>query len=157
MNEPVIVCPKCREEIKLTESLAAPLVEATRQQYEEKLTRQESEIGKREIALREAQQAVARAQNSVDEQVAARLTQERETIVAQEARKARLLLTAEIAQKEKEVLDLQEILRTKDDKLAEAQEAQAQLIRKERELNDAQREMDLTVEKRGSGVAFRHS
>jgi hypothetical protein len=148
LNEPVIVCPKCREEIKLTESLAAPLVEATRQQYEEKLARQESEIGKREVAIREAELSVARARNSVDEQVAAKLTQERETIVAQEARKARLLLTADIARKEKEVLDLQEVLKTKDNKLAESQKAQAQLIRKERELNDAKREMELTVEKR---------
>ncbi len=148
MNEPVIVCPKCREEIKLTESLAAPLVEATRQQYEAKLARQESEIGKRELAIREAQLAVAKAQKSVDEEVAAKLTQERETIVAQEARKARLLLSADIDRKEKEVLELQEALKTKDNKLAEAQKAQAQLIRKERELDDAKREMDLTVEKR---------
>jgi hypothetical protein len=55
MNEPVIICPKYREEIKLTESLAAPLVEATRQQYEAKLARQESEIERREVAIREAQ------------------------------------------------------------------------------------------------------
>jgi hypothetical protein len=148
MNEPVIVCPKCREEIKLTESLAAPLVEATRQQYEAKLARQESEIGKREVAIHEAQLAVAKAQKSVDEQVAAKLTHERETIVAQEAKKARLLLSADIDRKEKEVLELQEALKTKDNKLAEAQKAQAQLIRKERELDDAKREMDLTVEKR---------
>jgi hypothetical protein len=35
--EPVIVCPHCKKEIRLTESLAAPLVEATRRQYEQKL------------------------------------------------------------------------------------------------------------------------
>ena len=33
--EPVIVCPNCKKEIRLTESLAAPLVEATRRQYEQ--------------------------------------------------------------------------------------------------------------------------
>ena len=64
MNEPVVVCPNCREEIKLTESLAAPLVEATRKQYEAKLARQESEIGKREVAIREAQLAVALAKRA---------------------------------------------------------------------------------------------
>jgi hypothetical protein len=148
MNEPVIFCPKCREEIKLTESLAAPLLEAVRQQYDAKLARQESEVGKREVAIREAQLAVAKAQKSVDEQVAAKLTQERETIVAQEARKARLLFSADIDRTEKEVLELQEALKIKDNKLAEAQKAQAQLIRKERELDDAKREMDLTIEKR---------
>jgi len=30
MTEPTIICPNCRTEIKLTESLAAPLLEATR-------------------------------------------------------------------------------------------------------------------------------
>jgi len=36
----------------------------------------------------------------------------------------------------------------RDEKLAEAQKAQAELIRKQRELDDAKREMDLTIEKR---------
>jgi hypothetical protein len=148
MNEPVITCPNCKEEIKLTESLAAPLVEATRQQYEAELAKKESEIRSREAGVREKQIAVAKAQESVDEQVAAKLTQERTTIAAQEARKARVLLSGEIDRKEKEVFELQEALKAKDDKLAEAQRAQTGLIRKERELDDAKREMDLTIEKR---------
>jgi hypothetical protein len=148
MNEPVIVCPSCKEEIKLTESLAAPLVEATRQQYEVKLANKESDIKSREAAIREKQLAVANAQESVDEQVAVKLTQEREKIAAQEAKKARLLLSGDMDRKDKEMLELQQALKVKDSKLAEAQKAQAELIRKERELDDARREMDLTVEKR---------
>ena len=148
MNEPVIICPKCSEEIKLTESLAAPLVEATRQQYETKLASKESEIRNREAAVRQEQLAVAKAQESVDEQVAVKLTQEREKIAAQEARKARLLLSGDMERKDQEVLELQQALKEKDGKLADAQKAQAELIRKERELDDAKREMDLTVEKR---------
>lgn len=30
MTEPTITCPSCKTEIKLTESLAAPLIESTR-------------------------------------------------------------------------------------------------------------------------------
>jgi hypothetical protein len=45
-------------------------------------------------------------------------------------------------------LDLQEVLTERDSKLAEAQTAQADLIRKQRELDDAKREMELTIEKR---------
>jgi len=91
--------------------------------------------------------AVAKAQESVDEQVAIKLTQEREKIAAQEAKKARLLLSWDMNRKDQEVLELQQALKAKDGKLAEAQRAQAELIRKERELDDARREMDLTVEK----------
>jgi hypothetical protein len=39
MNEPVITCPNCQSEIKLTESLAAPLVEAERERAREERDR----------------------------------------------------------------------------------------------------------------------
>jgi hypothetical protein len=48
----------------------------------------------------------------------------------------------------KEVADLQEVLNDRNFKLAEAQKAQADVIRQQRELDDAKREMDLTIEKR---------
>jgi hypothetical protein len=48
MNEPVIVCPKCHAEIRLTESLAAPLIAATRQQYEERLQAERQRVGAEE-------------------------------------------------------------------------------------------------------------
>jgi hypothetical protein len=53
MTEPTITCPKCKTEIKLTESLAAPLIEATRRDFEKQLAKKETDISTREIALRE--------------------------------------------------------------------------------------------------------
>ena len=41
MTEPTIICPNCKIEIKLNESLAAPLIEATRKQYEQQLAQKE--------------------------------------------------------------------------------------------------------------------
>jgi hypothetical protein len=43
---------------------------------------------------------------------------------------------------------LKEVLQRRDEKLAEAQAAQVELIRKQRELDDARREIELTIEKR---------
>lgn len=51
--EPTIVCPKCGGEIRLTESLAAPLIEATRREYEERMATRDREIASREAAVRE--------------------------------------------------------------------------------------------------------
>ncbi|MBX9791395.1 MAG: DUF2130 domain-containing protein [Pirellulales bacterium] len=110
MNEPTITCPNCKAEIKLTESLAAPLIESTRRQYEDKLAA------------------------------------ERRTIAAEEATKARRLLSADIEKQATEMAELQEVLADRNTKLADAQKAQAELIRKQRELDDAKREMDLTIE-----------
>jgi hypothetical protein len=51
MTEPTITCPNCKKEIKLNESLAAPLIEATRKQFEQQLAKKESDIAQREQAM----------------------------------------------------------------------------------------------------------
>jgi hypothetical protein len=78
MNEPTIICPNCKTEIKLTESLAAPLIAATRQGYEQKIAQKEADVAKREAAIREQQAEITKAQDSIDEQVTAKLKTERE-------------------------------------------------------------------------------
>ncbi len=148
MNEPVIQCPTCSTEIKLTESLAAPLIEQTRRQFERTLAAKDAEVAKREAALKTKEGELAAAKASVDEQVAAKVKSERAAIAAEEAKKAKLLAASDLDQKTKELNDLQEVLKERDAKLADAQKAQADLIRKQRELDDAKREMDLTIEKK---------
>lgn len=148
MNEPTIICPHCKTEIKLTESLAAPLVETIRRDYEKRLATKDTEIAKREGVIREREQAVTKAREDMAEQIAQKVQEEKARISAEEAKKARLALGADLEQKSKELGELEEILKQRDAKLAEAQKAQVELIRKERELDDAKREMELTVEKR---------
>ena len=146
--EPTIICPKCKTEIKLTESLAAPLVESIRRDYEERLARKDTDMAKRETALREREAGIAKARETLDDQVAEKLKQERSRIAAEEAKKARTALGNDLDQKSRELAELQDVLKARDQKLAEAQKAQADLIRKQRELDDAKREMELTIEKR---------
>jgi len=148
MTEPRITCPQCKAEIKLTESLAAPLLEATKRDFEQRLAQKEADAAKRETALREREAALAKEKETLEEQVGDKLKLERNKIVAEEARKAKLALSSDLEQKSKELLEIQNILKKKDEKLAEAQQAQADLLRKQRELDDARRELDLTVEKR---------
>jgi len=148
MTEPTITCPQCKAEIRLTESLAAPLLEATKRDFEQRLAQKEADAAKREVALREREAALAKEKETLEEQVADKLKLERGKIVAEEARKARMALSNDLEQKSKELLEIQNILKKKDEKLAEAQQAQADLLRKQRELDDAKRELDLTVEKR---------
>lgn len=148
MTEPIITCPKCKSEIKLTESLAAPLIDATRRQFEKQLAQKDADIATRENSLREREKALSKEKASIEDQVAEKLRQDRAKIAAEEAKKAKLAMSVDLEQKAKELCDLQEILKQRDEKLAEAQKAQAELIRKQRELDDAKRELDLTVEKK---------
>jgi hypothetical protein len=110
--DPTITCPHCKGAVHLTESLAAPIVEATRAQYE------------------------------------AKLRAERTAIAEAEAKKARLALTAEMDRKARELTELTSVLADRDQKLAEAQQAQTDALRKQRELDDAKRELELSIEKR---------
>ena len=152
MTEPTIICPNCKTEIKLTESLAAPLIESTRKQFEQQLAQKDSEIAKREQAAREKERQLADAKNKLDEQVAGQveeqLKKDRARIAADEARKAKLAAATDMEQKTRELADLQEVLKQRNEKLAEAQNAQAELIKKQRELDDQKRELDLMIEKR---------
>ena len=210
MSEPTITCPNCKSEIKLTESLAAPLSQTIRTQYEQRIAQNESHLAKREAAIREHQSELVRAKSEIEQRVAevkatlvrrqrelddakreinltietkvqeslASVRQksrqeaedalkfkliekdeliasmqrqaevERQRIAEEEAKKARLLLATDFERKAKEVADLQQVLKERNIKLAEAQTAQVELIRKQRELDDAKREVELTVEKR---------
>jgi len=116
MSEPTIICPKCRSEIKLTESLAAPLVEASRRQFEQKL------------------QEELRNQHS--------------RIAAEEAQRANALVEQDLKKQAQELADAKLLLQQRDQKLAEAQKAQADFLKRQRELEDEKRELDVTIEKR---------
>src|SRR3972149_3730373 len=124
MAEPTVICPNCKTEIKLTESLAAPLLEATRLDFEQRIKQKDTDL-------------------------AAKLKEEGVKIAADEARKAKLALATELDQRTRAVAELENTLKENNVKLAEAQKAQADLIRKQRELDTKLREADLSVEKRG--------
>ena len=136
-----IKCPKCGEEIKLTESLAAPLVAEVRRDYEQRLADQESSILQREKAVEESER-------KVQERVSQAVESEREKIRDLVRNEERSAMEFQAAQSARQLEDVREQLRQREEKLAEAQAAQAEALRKERELNDRARELDLTVERR---------
>jgi hypothetical protein len=148
MTEPTIVCPNCSTKIKLTESLAAPLIEVTRKEYERRLSQKDAEIAERLNELSKKEENLRLEKETIDARISEKLRSEREKIAAEEGRKARRALEADFDQKARELRELQEVLKQRDVKLAEAQRVQADLIRKQRELDDEKRELDLTVEKR---------
>ncbi len=148
MEEPVINCPNCNTEIKLTETLAGPLIETTRKEFEGKAAEKELEIKKREETLRKEQKKISEAQGSINEQVAEKLQKERIAIAADESKKAKQIVGLDLAAKDKELASLQEILDQRNTKLEQAQKEQANLLKKGRELDDQKREMNLTIEKR---------
>ena len=92
MSDPQIVCPKCSTPIKLTDSLAAPLIAKTRRQFEQQMAQKDADFAKREVSLRKSQKALAKARDAIDDEVAKRLQLERVSITESEKKKARIAL-----------------------------------------------------------------
>ncbi len=146
--EPSIVCPNCRTEIKLTETLAAPLIEAAKRDSEAKLRQKEAEIAKRETAIRAQAEAIKEAKDAIDAQVADKLKGERKKVAEEEQKKAAAKFSLDLHHKDQLLEEANKLATERAAKLEEAQKAQAEALRKTRELDDAKRELDLTIEKR---------
>ena len=137
--EPIIQCPHCHAEIKLTESLAAPLLRSKEQEFK----RLDGELREREASLQ-------RQRDRIEEEISGRLATERGKVADEAQRKARLAMGSELESKQRELEELGALLESRDAKLAEAQQAQATVVRKQRELEEREREIELTIEKRVS-------
>ncbi len=152
MTEPAITCPNCKTAIRLTESLAAPLIETTRRQFQQQLAQKDDEIANREQGILEKERQLTISKNKLDEQVASQVEDQlkidRARITAEESRKSKQAFANDLEQRSREIAELQSILKSQEAKLTEAQKTQADLLRKQRELDDAKRELDLTIEKR---------
>lgn len=150
-HEPTLHCPNCNHEIRLTESLAAPLLAETRQRFQQQLASKDAEMERKTEALRLEREQLVKDREQIEDQVAKRLTAERAQLVATESKKAREAAAAELQAKESEAAELRATLLTNNAKLAEAQKQQAELMRQQRALEDEKRELDLTIEKRVQG------
>jgi len=146
--EPLLHCPNCNHEIHLTESLAAPLIEETRKRFQDQLARKDEEVARKSEDLRKEREQLAKQREQIEDLVGQRLAAERSQLVAAEAKKARDAAAADLQAKESEAAELRQTLTANNAKLAEAQQAQAELMRKERALEAEKRELDLTIEKR---------
>lgn len=153
MNDALVACPNCQTEIRLTESLAAPLVAATRAAYEQKLREQQQQVELREQELLKRQTEIAHAQANLDGVLAERLQKERQALIDQGSKMAASKLEFDMRQQDEQMKSLRLTLKQREDKLAEAQKQQAEFLNKQRELEDQKREMELIISKRiGEGL-----
>ena len=141
MQDVIIHCPHCHHEIRLDETLAGPLVAETRKTFETQIAAMAAAITERESAANRMMIDAETLRAEAEEELARRVTAERTRIAAEEAQKAQAAAQTELE-------GLRQRSAEQNAKLAEAQKAQTEYLRKERELEDRTRELDLTVQKR---------
>lgn len=88
MTDPTITCPNCKTEIRLTESLAAPLIAATRSEFELRLAQQNNEMAKREQGIRDKEKQVVEARRELELTVEKRVQDGLAEVRAQAKREA---------------------------------------------------------------------
>ncbi|WP_426039703.1 DUF2130 domain-containing protein [Brevundimonas sp. DC300-4] len=150
MSEPTIQCPNCETEIKLTDSLAAPLVAETRKQYTAQLAAKDQEIAAAEAGLAAEKASLEKQRDALDATVAQRLDAERKQIAAEETERAKRMVALDIEGKDNQLKELTETLKAREEKLKTAQAAEAEMLKKQRELDDKLREAELTVQRQVS-------
>jgi len=133
-----ITCPNCGAAIDVSETLTSQLREHLRDDFEKEAKRKDAALQKRLEELREQANELATARRSLEEEVAARVAQA-ETRLHEEARtKAKEAIDLEIR-------DLQGQLSDAKVKITAAQQAELQLRKERRALEDKQQELELTV------------
>src|SRR5690606_30052081 len=125
MADPTVQCPHCREEFALTQSLAAPLLEAAKAEHERQLAEQRRQVAEREAALQQEKSELARSREALADEVEAKVKAQREGIREDEQRKARLAAAAEVETTNRELSELQELLKQRDSRITELQKGEA--------------------------------
>src|SRR3984957_18793803 len=108
-GEQTVQCAQCGYEMKVTESLAAPLIAAVERKYQQQMRDQQTAIAGREQEVRnrsaELEKQTLDAEQRVAEQVRVRVEAERKQLVAQEAERAKQMVAGELERQAIELKD----------------------------------------------------
>jgi hypothetical protein len=137
-----IACPKCGELIAITETLHHQLTESVRQEYEDKLAAQEQSLSEREAEIATRNKALDDKERRIEVRVQTALTSELEKHKAAVAKTARAETEKVLAV---ELQDLRDQLQTNEAKLDKARQNEIALRKRERELEDRAKDIELEV------------
>ena len=127
MTEPTITCPNCQADIKLTESLAGPLVEQTRKAFAEQLSAKDQLVAKAQAEIASTKQSVEQERLDIEATLAKRMDEARKQIAMDEVERAKRVVATDIEARDRQLAELQQSLNANNAKLAEAQAAQAEI------------------------------
>lgn len=152
MLDPTLVCPHCKNDVPLTEALAAPLLAHAKAEFQQQLTQKESEIAQREATARAFEKKMVEDRRALDDIVRQKtreqLSAERTRITKEEHEKARTAAQFDLEAAQRKTKETQELLKDRETKLASAQHAEAEFLRKQRAIDTERRELELTIQRR---------
>jgi hypothetical protein len=148
MSDISITCPECGVEFELTESLAAPLLEDAKADYEAKLAQKNKELAKQKREMDDRRSELEKAEAALDKTISERLAAEKPKLAAAEAKKARAAFELELQGKADALSEAETRLKAADQSLKAAKETEAAYKKKERDLEDRERSLQLTIQEK---------
>lgn len=130
-----IVCPKCRNEIQITEVMEAQLRTQLRSELEAELLPARQAVERQKAELKAAETRVEQARAALDEQVRREVAAEREKIVADARRKAADELAVELKDRDAQIREAQARLKA-------AQDKELAWLKEKRELDEARKRLE---------------
>src|SRR5713101_5827661 len=133
-----ILCPHCGFQIEVSAALATQLREQMQKEFDAETRRRETTFAKHEQTIQQREQALEEARLSLERDISVRLAQERDRLEQEARAKAQESVALDFQ-------DLQGQLLEAKEKLGNAHQAELQLRKDRRELEERHQELELTV------------
>lgn len=138
MEDQIIVCPHCGEEIPLTETLSAQIKERLRKEFESEIKGKALELSKREEDVDKKLQELADSRKNINKIISEKLELEKDIIYKEAQDKAKEDLEAQLKDTSAEIAEKKKMLE-------KAQETELELRKKTRELEEKHGNIDLEI------------
>lgn len=141
MPDQTIKCPKCGNEIPLTEALTGQIEQVICAKYEAEAAKKAQELEKEKLALKNQQKELEEQRQSIETQVAEGIKAKQKIITEQERKK----ILDEQADEKKA---LQEQIAEQQKKISDANKKELELLKKQQELEQAKENIELEVQRK---------
>jgi hypothetical protein len=136
-----ITCPHCGQEFELSDALTGKIREHLKAELQQDVVRREADLQKKLNTLKEQEEEIAKARDSLEEQI--------QNGIKQRLKEIEEKATKKVEDKYTELLkELQDNLKERDEAIAAFREQERELRKKQRQLEDAQKSVDLEISRR---------
>jgi hypothetical protein len=138
MKEGFITCPQCGYEFELSDALTGKIREHLKAELQQEILRRELDLKKKAEDLNEKENEIKKAKEELEERIQAGIKERLKEIEEKAAKK----VEGEYADEMKE---LQEIIEQQEKAIKEFRQYEIDLRKKQRELEEAKQEAELTI------------
>jgi len=138
MKEGLITCPNCGHEFELSDALTGKIREHLKSELQKEIAGKEGDLNKRLKALKQQEQEIAKARETLEDQIQEGVKERLKEIEEKAAKK----LEGKYADKLKE---LEEELKERNNAIAAFRKQELELRKKQKELEEAKQEAELAI------------